>query len=92
VLKLGDQGCFYDDGERPMYQPAFPVEATDSTAAGDAFNGALAVAMADEKPMPDALRFASAAAAIAVTRAGAQSSMPTRAEVESFLLRTSSPA
>jgi ribokinase len=42
--------------------------------------------------MPDALRFASAAAAIAVTRDGAQSSMPTRAEVDSFLLRTSSPA
>jgi ribokinase len=59
---------------------------TDSTAAGDAFNGALAVALADEKPMPDALRFASAAAAISVTRSGAQCSMPTRAEVESFLL------
>jgi len=86
VLKLGDQGCFYDDGERPLHQPAFPVEVTDSTAAGDAFNGALAVALADEKPMPDALRFASAAAAISVTRSGAQCSMPTRAEVESFLL------
>ncbi len=92
VLKLGDQGCFYDDGERPLYQPAFPVEVTDSTAAGDAFNGALAVALADEKPLPDALRFASAAAAISVTRSGAQCSMPTRAEVESFLLRTSRPA
>ncbi len=92
VFKLGDQGCFYDDGERTFYQPAFPVAVVDSTAAGDAFNGALAVALADEKPIPDALRFGSAAAAISVTRSGAQSSMPTRAEVESFLLRTSRPA
>jgi len=86
ALKLGDRGCLFDDGERPLYQPAFPVEVTDSTAAGDAFNGALAVALAEDRPMPEALRFASAAAAISVTRAGAQSSMPTRAEVEGFLL------
>ena len=88
VLKLGDQGCVFDDGERPLYEPAFAVEVTDSTAAGDTFNGALAVALAEEMPMRGALRFASAAAAISVTRDGAQSSMPTRAEVESFLLST----
>ncbi len=86
VLKLGDQGCFFDDGERRLHEPAFPVEVTDSTAAGDTFNGALAVALAEERPMPDALRFASAAAAISVTRAGAQASVPTLAEVERFLL------
>ena len=88
VLKLGDQGCVFDDGERPLYVPAFAVEVTDSTAAGDTFNGALAVALAEEMPMRGALRFASAAAAISVTRDGAQSSLPTRAEVESFLLST----
>ena len=88
VLKLGDQGSLYDDGERPLYEPAFAVEVTDSTAAGDTFNGALAVALAEQMPMSGALRFASAAAAISVTRDGAQSSMPTRAEVESFLLST----
>jgi ribokinase len=86
VLKLGDQGCLFDDGGRALHQAAFPVEVTDSTAAGDAFNGALAVALAEDRPMPEALRFASAAAAISVTRPGAQSSMPTRSEVESFLL------
>ena len=85
VLKLGDQGCLFDDGRRQVYQPAFPAQVLDSTAAGDAFNGALAVALAQRRPIPEAPRFASAAAAISVTRAGAQSSMPTRAEVESFL-------
>ncbi len=92
VLKLGDQGCYFDDGNLRLCQAAFPVEAVDATAAGDAFNGALAVALAEGKPVPDALRFASAAAAISVTRPGAQSSMPTRDEVETFLVRTSSPA
>jgi ribokinase len=92
VLKLGDRGCLFDDGQRRLVQPAFPVEVADSTAAGDTFNGALAVALAESRPMPEALRFASAAAAISVTRPGAQSAMPTRAEVESFLLRTSRPA
>jgi ribokinase len=88
VLKLGDRGCFFDDGERALYQPAFPVEVVDSTAAGDAFNGALAVALAENMTIPDALRFASAAAALSVTRPGAQSSMPARAEVEVFLAAT----
>ena len=91
VLKLGDQGCFFDDGEQRLYQPAFPVKVADSTAAGDAFNGALAVALAEGRPMQEALRFASAAAAISVTLPGAQAAMPARAEVEAFL-RTSSPA
>jgi len=85
LLKLGDQGCFFDDGERQLYQAPFPVRVADSTAAGDVFNGALAVALAESRAMTDALRFASAAAAISVTRPGAQSSMPARAEVESFL-------
>ncbi len=85
VLKLGDQGCYYDDGAKPMHQPTFRVEVKDSTAAGDVFNAALAVALTEEKPVAEALRFANAAAAISVTRLGAQASVPTREEVDAFL-------
>lgn len=85
VLKLGDRGAFYFDGDIEFHQPAFPVEAIDATAAGDVFNGALAVALAEGKECQSALRFASAAAAISVTRVGAQSSVPSRSEVDDFL-------
>ncbi|HMC58243.1 MAG TPA: ribokinase, partial [Candidatus Solibacter sp.] len=84
ILKLGDQGCFYFDGRTGRHQPAFPVEARDTTAAGDTFNAALAVALAEGQPLETALRFANAAAAISVTRMGAQSSAPARAEVEAL--------
>ena len=85
VLKLGDRGCYFDDGARGLFQPAFPVEVKDSTAAGDVFNAALAVALTEGRPIEQALRFASAAAAISVTRVGAQASVPSRAEVDAFL-------
>ncbi len=85
VLKLGDRGCFYSDGRQRVRMPAFAVEARDATAAGDTFNGALAVALAEGRGMEAALRFACAAAALSVARPGAQSSIPTRAETESFL-------
>jgi ribokinase len=85
VLKLGDRGCFYHDGSAGCHQQAFRVEACDATAAGDTFNAALAVMLAEGRSMADALRFACAAAAISVTRLGAQSSIPTRAETEQFL-------
>lgn len=85
VLKLGDQGCFYSDGEAEIFCAAFPVTARDATAAGDVFNAALAVALAEVRPIAEALRFANAAAAISVTRLGAQASAPTRAEVDQFL-------
>ena len=85
VLKLGDQGCFYAGGREQIHVPAFAVEARDATAAGDVFNGALAVALAEGRRMEAGLRFACAAAALSVTRPGAQSSIPTRAETESFL-------
>jgi ribokinase len=85
ILKLGDQGCFYHDDGRSWHTPAFPVEARDATAAGDTFNAALAVALAEYQPMDRALLFANAAAAISVTRVGAQASAPARAEVETLL-------
>jgi ribokinase len=84
ILKLGDQGAFYC-GETAFMSPSFPVVARDSTAAGDVFNAALAVALAEDRELEDALRFANAAAAISVTRAGAQASIPARVEVDEFL-------
>jgi ribokinase len=85
ILKLGDQGCFHCDDSGYRHVPAFPVEVRDTTAAGDTFNAALAVALAEGQPMDRALSFANAAAAISVTRLGAQASAPSRAEVERFL-------
>jgi len=87
ILKLGDQGCLAHDGVAPRHVPGFPVEVIDTTAAGDTFNAALAVAMAEGAPLEHALRFANAAAAISVTRLGAQASAPARREVDAFLER-----
>jgi len=85
VLKLGDQGSYYLGDAGCLHTPAFPVEVRDTTAAGDTFNAALAVALAEGQTMPSALRFAGAAAAISVTRLGAQASAPSRDEVERLL-------
>jgi len=87
ILKLGDLGCYYRDAARRAHSPGFKVDAKDSTAAGDTFNGALAVALAEARPIEDCLRFANAAAALSVTRMGAQASIPTRADVDAFLER-----
>ena len=85
VVTLGDQGCYAAGDEFEGFVPAFKVRPVDTTAAGDVFNGALAVALAEKRPLGDALRFASAAAALSVTRPGAQPSAPARAEIEEFL-------
>ena len=86
IYKLGAKGCvLFAAGEKTEI-PGFAVTARDTTAAGDTFNGALAVALAEGSPLPYAIRFANAAAAISVTRLGAQSSTPTRTEVDKFLL------
>ena len=81
VVKLGSAGALFVDGTHEQWWPAFPVDAVDTTAAGDAFNGALAVALAEGAEIEAAGRFACAAAACSVTRAGAQASMPVRADV-----------
>lgn len=85
ILKLGERGCFYADGRRAVHSPGFTMEPVDSTAAGDTFNGALAVALLENQPLESALRFANAAAALSVMRFGAQTSAPSRHEVEAFL-------
>jgi len=89
VLKLGARGAFVSvNGINQSIAP-FVVNAVDTTAAGDCFNGAFAVGLLMDKPSAEAARFASAAAAISVTRAGAQPSMPSLAEVESLLAHSS---
>lgn len=82
VVTLGSQGALTFDGERFDHIPALKVAAVDTTAAGDTFNGAMCVALAEGRPLADAVRFASRASAIAVTRLGAQASIPYRAELD----------
>jgi ribokinase len=86
ALKLGSQGVFLAGRDCPAQRvPAFAVHPVDTTAAGDCFNAAFAVALTRGKPPAEAARYGAAAAAISVTRAGAQPSLPTSAEVEAFL-------
>ena len=85
VVKLGSQGAYYASAESSGFQAAFSVRAVDTVAAGDAFNGALAVCLAEGMPLAEAARVACAAGALAVTTTGAQDSMPTRASVDALL-------
>lgn len=87
ILKLGEQGCYYEGPEGDIASAGFTVEAVDTTAAGDTFNAGLAVALAEGRSMEEALRFANASAAISVTRLGAQASVPGRDEVLALLCR-----
>ncbi|MGH9684354.1 MAG: ribokinase [Candidatus Acidiferrales bacterium] len=86
IVKMGEQGAYLAtaSGLRQMV-PAFPVKATDTTAAGDAFNAGFAVSILSGKQPLDAARYAAAVAAISVTRPGAQTSMPSAHEVAKFL-------
>jgi ribokinase len=85
IVKLGDRGVFCATSEETFFVPAFPVQAVDTVAAGDAFNGALAVALAEERPLREAVVWGAAAGAISATRAGAQPSLPDRETLEAFL-------
>jgi ribokinase len=88
VLKRGAEGAYVAvAGGKAAWIRAFPVDAVNTVGAGDCFNGAFAVALLENKDPWEAARFASAAAAISVTRPGAQESMPTRAEVDVFLIQ-----
>jgi len=84
IVTMGARGAFVTEKGVRQVIPACKVKAVDATAAGDVFNGALAVALAEGKPLLEAARFASAAAAISVTRLGAQTSIPTRKEIDRF--------
>ncbi|MBO8161828.1 MAG: ribokinase [Thermosipho sp. (in: Bacteria)] len=85
IVKLGEKGVIYFENDKIIEQPSFKVKAIDTTAAGDVFNGAFAVALSEKKGIKEALLFATAAAALSVTKKGAQSSIPSRKEVEEFL-------
>ena len=84
ILKLGANGAYLADRSAGRHFPARRVDAVDATAAGDTFNGGLAVALAEGRDMADAIAFAVAAASISVTRPGAQASIPTRVEVDAL--------
>jgi ribokinase len=85
ILKMGGQGAYAHDGQQGRLFPAFPVTPVDTVAAGDAFNGGLAVALTEGKALEEAVRWGMAAGAIAVTRPGAQPAMPDREEVQRLL-------
>ena len=81
----GSDGTYWLENDQVRHLPAFPVNAVDTLAAGDAFHGALALALAEGQNAEAATRFASAVAAIKCTRFGGGGGMPDRAEVETFL-------
>lgn len=85
ILKMGENGAWLADKSGSRHFPTRKVRPVDTTAAGDTFNGALAVSLAEGKPLEEAIPFANCAAAIAVTRLGAQTSIPARGEVEAFV-------
>jgi ribokinase len=85
IITLGSKGAYLKTKDQSEFVPGFSVDAVDATAAGDVFNGALAVAMAENKPIRDAVLFANAAAALSVTKLGAQPSAPMKEEIAKFL-------
>lgn len=84
LITLGSKGILYWDGEQPVYQASRKVKAVDTTGAGDTFAGALVASLLDGADMEAAVQFAQSAAAVSVTRKGAQCSIPTREEVAHF--------
>jgi ribokinase len=85
VITLGQHGAVYTAEQDTVHLPGLKVPVKDTTAAGDTFVGYLACALAEGQLLPEAVRLANAAAALAVTRPGAQPAMPTRHNVEQFL-------
>jgi ribokinase len=85
VVTMGAQGARWVQKTDSKLIPTYPVKVVDTTGAGDAFNGGLAVALAEGKALDDAISFANATAAICVTRPGTAPSMPRREEVEALL-------
>jgi ribokinase len=84
-ITLGKNGVVYTAAETVVHLPGFAVQATDTTAAGDTFMGYLGYALAAGRPLPVAFQLANAAAAMSVTRVGAQPAIPQQHEVQQFL-------
>lgn len=85
IIKMGSKGAFAKINGKEEFFEAFPVTAVDTVAAGDAFNGALAVALSEEKSIDEAIRWGMAGGALSVTKEGAQPAMPTRNELLAIL-------
>jgi ribokinase len=85
IVTLGEKGCIHINRQGSNTYKAYKVKAVDTTAAGDSFIGALAAAISDGKSLKDAITFATAVGALTVTKEGAQSSLPLRAEVAEFM-------
>ena len=86
IVTLGSKGSLYINKEKSFFKSAYKVDAIDTTAAGDSFTGALAVALSNNKSIDEAMDFASKVGALSVMKEGAQSSLPTLKDVESFIV------
>ena len=84
IVTLGSKGSLYIKKKKSMFKKAYKVEAVDTTAAGDSYTGALAVALSQDKNIEDAMDFASKVGALSVLKEGAQSSLPTLEDVKNF--------
>ena len=84
IVTLGSKGSLYINKEKSMFKKAYKVEAVDTTAAGDSYTGALAVALSNDKTIEEAMDFASKVGALSVLKEGAQSSLPTLEDVKNF--------
>ena len=87
VITLGPKGLFFKNETEAIWMKAFRVNVVDTTAAGDAFMGALACGLADNKPIREILKFANGAGALTTTKLGAQPSLPSRKDLKTFLSR-----
>ena len=87
IIKMGALGAYYESATESGFMPSFIVNAVDTVAAGDAFNGGLAAALMEGKELKEAVRWGSAAGAIATTKPGAMPSMPYRHELDELLLK-----
>ena len=86
IITLAGEGCVVVGADGPIHAPSVSVPVVDTTAAGDAFVGGLASALLRDMPLIEAVRFANACGAVAVSRTGAQPSLPTRTEVERLMV------
>lgn len=86
AVTVGSEGVYFMENGKVVHEPGFKVDVVDTLGAGDTWHGAFALALAERKPEREAVRFASAAAALKCTRFGGRAGIPTRAEVEAFLL------
>jgi ribokinase len=84
IVTLGAEGCLLLQGDQSVFVPSHAVDAVDTVGAGDAFNGALAVALAEKRPLAESVAWACAAGALAVTKPGAQGASPSRAEIDAL--------